>query len=156
MSVHLFNSSQRCNYTRHNIQAKQIDTHVPEFSNRSSGVFTGLAVTTGGGGLSLRIAAGKALVNLSLKSPSLSTLSGANTTFNFVHVTSAGAIASVTMAAIPATFAILAVAQASGGVITNILDLRVRIGEYTLLAPGGATAWRISAITGGGLQLTSL
>lgn len=156
MAVHQYSSSDRCNYTRHNEVAREIDTHTPAFSNRTSGVFTGLAVTTGGGGLSLRIAAGKALINRTLRSPSLATLSATNTAFSFVYVSGVGTVSKATMSTLPSTFAVLAVAQASGGVVTRIRDLRVRIGEYILLSPGGATAWRLSILTGGVLSVDSL
>jgi hypothetical protein len=153
--VHFFDSSQRCNYQRHNEQAAELDAHIPAFANRSSGVFTGCAVTTGPG-LSINVAAGKALVNRALKSVSAGGISATNTAFSFIYISSTGTIGKATMSTLPSTFAVLAVAQASGGSIRALRDLRVRIGEYVLLSPGGSTAWRLAVITGGALSLVSL
>jgi hypothetical protein len=153
--VHLFDSSQRCNFTRHNEQAAELEVQNPAFSNRTSGVFTGLAVTTGPG-LSINVAAGKALVNRSLKSVSAGGISASNSLFNFIYISSTGTIGKATMSTLPSTFAVLAVAQASGGSIRALRDLRVRIGEYILLSPGGSTAWRLAVLTGGVLTTISL
>ena len=155
MAVHRFDANQRCNFQRHNQQAVEVDTHVPAFTNRSSGVFTGLAVTTGPG-LSLNIAAGRALVNRSLKSPNTAEISATNNVFNFIYVSSTGTIGKATMSTLPSTFAVLAVAQASGGTIRALRDLRVRIGEYIMLSPGGSTAWRLFIDSGGMLIATSI
>lgn len=128
---------------------------VPEMSNRTSGVFTGCAVTSGPG-LSINIAAGKVLVNRTLRSVSAGAISATNTAFSFVYISGVGTLSKATMSTLPSTFAVLAVAQASGGSIRALRDLRVRIGEYILLSPGGSTAWRMSVLTGGVLSLTSL
>ena len=155
MAVHFFDNQQRCNFSRHNQQAREIDTHAPAFANRTSGVFTGCAVTTGPG-LSINVAAGKVLVNRTLRSVSAGAISGTNTAFSFVYISSTGTVGKATMSTLPSTFAVLAVAQASGGSIRALRDLRVRIGEYILLSPGGATAWRLSVLTGGVLSVDSL
>lgn len=154
-SVHFFDANQRCNYQRHNEQAAELDSRHPGFTNRSSGVFTGCAVTTGPG-LSLNIAAGKVLVNRALRSISAGGISASNNLFNFIYVSSAGTVSKATMSTLPSTFAILAVAQASGGSIRALRDLRVRIGEYILLSPGGTTAWRLAVVTGGVLTTISI
>ena len=156
MAVHFFTTNDRCNFVRHNEVARENDVKIPGLSNRSSGVFTGLAVTTGGAGLSIAVAAGKALVNRSLKSVSAGGISATNTAFSFILINSSGVIAKATMSTLPTTFAVLAVAQASGGIVIALRDLRVRIGEYILLSPGGSTAWRLSVATGGVLVTTSL
>ena len=152
---YLFDSNQRCNFTRHGQMSTEVDTHVPKFANRTSGVFTGVAVTTGPG-LSINVAAGKVLVNRSLKSVSAGGISALNTNFNFIYISSTGTVGRATMSTLPSTFAVLAVAQASGSTIKALRDLRVRIGEYVFLSPGGATAWRLVVVTGGALSTISL
>lgn len=156
MAVQFFDTNQRCSFVRHNQQARENDVKVPSFTNRTSGVFTGLAVTTGGGGLSIAVAAGKALVNRALKGVSAGGVSATNSAFSFIYVNSSGAIAKATMSTLPSTFAVLAVAQASGGTVIALRDLRVRIGEYIMLEPSGGTAWLLGVTTGGILTTTSL
>jgi hypothetical protein len=117
--------------------------HVPALPNRSSGVFTGLAVTSGPG-LSLNIAAGKAMVNSSLKSKSASPISGVNDTYNFVILTGAGTITRVTgVNSLPAFYALLGVARITGNKVRSIRDMRLRIGDIWMLAPGEATAFQL-------------
>jgi hypothetical protein len=158
MNVHTYDSNDRCYYQRHNQQSGEISERIPQFSNRSSGVFTGLRVTTGPG-LSLNIAAGQAIVNGAFHSKSLSTLSAVNTNFNFVVLTGVGTISRVTgVSNFPGSgfFAVLAACQASGSSIIALRDLRTRIGDPYLLSPGRATAWRISVDSNGNLLTTSL
>jgi hypothetical protein len=156
MNVHTFDQNQRCSYQRHNQQAGELDARLPAFTNRGSGVLTGLRVTTGPG-LSLNVSTGNAIVNGVHKSKNRSTLSALNTNFNCVILTGAGTITKVTgVSNFPASFAILGVAQASGGTIVRLRDLRSRIGDVYLLSPGRATAWRLGVVTGGVLSITSV
>ena len=145
MSFFQFVSGDRCFFSRHNEQSAEIDVRLPLLSNRSSGVFTGLAVTSGPG-LSLNIAIGNALINGVLRNKTTtSALSAVNTNFNFVYISGAGTITRVTgLSNFPSTYAILAVAQASGGTFKGLRDLRTRIGDYWLKSPGNVTAWRIT------------
>jgi hypothetical protein len=151
-----FDANQRCHYARDNVQAGEVASRIPHFLNRTSGVFTGLRVTTGPG-LSLNISTGKALVNNALKAKNRSTLSAVNANFNFVILTGAGTITRVTgVSNFPSFYAVLGVAQASGGSIAGLRDLRSRIGDYVILSPGGTTAWRLAVVTGGVLTTISI
>jgi len=147
MNILTFNNNDFCNYKTHNQQGSELDARLPSFLNRSSGIFTGLRVTTGPG-MSLNISTGKALVNGALVSKNRSTLSALNTNFNFILVTSVGTVSRVTgVSNFPSSgfFAVLGIAHASGGAFIALRDLRNRIGDPWLLAPGQATAFQVKS-----------
>lgn len=157
MPIYALDANQRCSYKRDNEQHGEVAVRIPDFTNRGSGVLTGLRVTTGPG-LSLNVAVGRAIVNHTFQSKtSTSAVSGVNTNFNFVVITGAGTISNVTgVSNFPASFTPLAMAHASGGSFKALRDLRVRIGSVYLLSPGLATAWVLTVATGGVLVTTSL
>ena len=144
-----YDSNARCQFGRHNSQSAEGDSRLPLFLNRSSGIMSGLTITTGPG-LSINMAAGKALVNGILRSKSAGSVSAISSNFNIIILTGVGTLSAITgVTKFPSTFAVLAAAQASGSSIIALRDLRMRLGDYWLLAPGQATVYQLKTASEG-------
>ena len=123
MAIHLHDSQQKCDWTKHNQVVNELDVRLEMPYTRSS-IITGLALTTGAA-RKIKWATGDAIVAGTKYSPAASSGVGTDNAFNWVYLNSSGVV-SVATTKPSGNYAMVGVAQASGNAVIKARNLRMR------------------------------